>query len=130
MGRCHFVGVYPSMPSHNRMGKLAGWRPRGHHQRVRESHMMNFELYKRGDRDIPYRSSVGRKKENEVHSIRHGLRVSKSLAGVELVSEEPCVVYPRCPFVVVLSRLWICDDCSLLNPSSCASVKVDGCTSW
>ena len=36
------VAVYPSMLRHIRMGKLAGWRPRSHHERVRESYMMNF----------------------------------------------------------------------------------------
>ena len=45
------------------MGKLAGWRPRGHHERVRESYMINFVYCKRGNRHLPYRPSVDRKKE-------------------------------------------------------------------
>ena len=40
------------------------------------------------------------------------------------MSEEMCVVHPRCPFVVVLSILWVCDDCTLLNSSSCGSLEV------
>ena len=63
MSRCQFAAVYPPMLNHIRMGKLAGWRPRGHHERVRESHIMNFVYYKRWDRDLPYRLSAGRKKE-------------------------------------------------------------------
>ena len=39
---CQFVAVYPPMLNHIRMGKLAGWRPRDHHELVRESSMMNF----------------------------------------------------------------------------------------
>ena len=31
------------MLNHIRMGKLAEWRRRGHHERMRESYMMNFE---------------------------------------------------------------------------------------
>ena len=49
----------------------------------------------------------------------------KAWQGLALMSVETCVVYPRCPFVVVLSRLWICDYCTLLNSSSCASLEVD-----
>ena len=60
--RCQFVAVYPPMLHHIRMGKLAGWRPRGHHERVRESYMMNLVYYKCGDRDLPYCLSAGRKK--------------------------------------------------------------------
>ena len=45
-----------------RMGKLAEWRPRGHHEHVRESYIMNFVYYKRKDRDLPCRLSAGRKK--------------------------------------------------------------------
>ena len=63
MSRRQFVAVYPRMLHHIRMGKLAGWIPRGHHERVRESYMMNFVYYNRGDRDLPYRLSVDRKKE-------------------------------------------------------------------
>ena len=33
------------MLNHIRMGKLAGWRPRGRHEHVRESCMMNFVRY-------------------------------------------------------------------------------------
>ena len=47
------------MLNHIRMGKLAGWRPTGHHERVCESYMTNFVYYKRGDRDLPYRLSAG-----------------------------------------------------------------------
>ena len=32
---CQFVAVYPTMLNHIRMGKLGGWRPRGHHECVR-----------------------------------------------------------------------------------------------
>ena len=53
----------PSMLNHIRMGKVAGWRPRGHHERVRESCMMNFVYHKRGERDLPYRLSAGKKKD-------------------------------------------------------------------
>ena len=42
MSTCQFVAVYPPMLHQIRMGKLAGWRPRGHHERVRESYIMNF----------------------------------------------------------------------------------------
>ena len=41
------------------------------------------------------------------------------------MSERSCVVYPRCPLVVVLSELWICYDDNLLNSSSRASLDVD-----
>ena len=50
------------MLHHIRMGKLAGWRPRGHHERVRESCMMSFVWYKLGDQNLPYRLSADRKK--------------------------------------------------------------------
>ena len=49
------------MLNHIGMGKLAGWRLKGHHERVRESYMMIFALYKNGDRDLPFRLSAGRK---------------------------------------------------------------------
>ena len=42
-----------STPTTISMGKLAGWRPRGHHERVREIYVMNFASYKRGDREFP-----------------------------------------------------------------------------
>ena len=47
------------------MGKLAGWRPTGHYERVRESYMIEFVQYSRGNRDLPYRLSAGRKKERK-----------------------------------------------------------------
>ena len=67
MSRCQFVAVYPPMLNHIRMGKLAGWRPRGHHERVRHSYMMNFVYYKRENRDLPCRL-FGRKKDKWGHS--------------------------------------------------------------
>ena len=57
------------MLNHIRMGKLARWRPRGHHERVRESHMMNFVKYKCGDRDLPYRLSADRKRKASVAAM-------------------------------------------------------------
>ena len=42
MSRCQLLLSTPPMLHHIRMGKLVGWRPRGHHERVRESYMMNF----------------------------------------------------------------------------------------
>ena len=49
MSRCEFVVVYPPMLHHIRMGKLAGWRQRGHHKPERESDMMIFVYYNSGD---------------------------------------------------------------------------------
>lgn len=53
------------------------------------------------------------------------LHVSKSRARLDLLSEESCVVDPRCPFVVVVSSVWVCEDCNNINSSSCASLEVD-----
>ena len=39
---------------------------------------------------------------------------TKGLTGLELMSEESFVVYPRCPFTVV-SKLWIFDDSYFLK---------------
>ena len=59
------------MLNHIRMGKLAGWRPRGHHERVRESYMMNFVKWKRGDRGLPYRLSADRKRNTTISKKRN-----------------------------------------------------------
>ena len=53
------------MQNHVCTGKLAGWRPRGHHERVREYLYDEFRKHERGDRDLPYRLSAGRKKETQ-----------------------------------------------------------------
>ena len=50
------------MLNHIRMGKLAGWKPRFLHERVRESYIMNFVYCKREYRDLPYHLSADRKK--------------------------------------------------------------------
>ena len=62
-------------------------------------------------------SAVAPWEDYEVHSFRPRLSVIKSVAGLELVSEESCVVYPRCPSVVVFVEamdLWWLHSCQLI----------------
>ena len=98
MGRCQFVAVYPPVLNHIRMGKLAGWRPRGHHERVRESYMMNFAYKQSGSRS-PL-SSFGRKKEVKVVYFVYSLWSPKRLIGRALMCNR------------TLKKV-ICDPCSL-----------------
>ena len=81
MSRCQFVAVYPPMLNHIRMGKLAGWIPGGHHERVRESYMMNFVYYKRGNRDLPHRISAARKEVNYCHQQQQQQQQRKQRVG-------------------------------------------------
>ena len=64
------------MLNHSRMGKLAGWRPRGYHERARESctwYESSYK-YKRWDRDLPFGLSA-RRKNKSVHRVKHAYHV-------------------------------------------------------